>query len=217
MGLSSKKQSVKPIYGSQIEGAANTLNSTYQANAPKVQGIADTLTGLVPGMAAKYQAGNPALNAAQGYVTSTLAGDGTNPNLDAWIGQQQDSTSNALGAKLAKMGLNPAGSTYQGLQSRELGKVALGARMDDWNNGQARRAQAAGMAPGISAAETASVAPMLATAQLGTGLPMDAAMQYAQGTGGLLGQYTNTRQSGGLLGSLLGAGLSGWATGGFKL
>lgn len=217
MGVSSKKQSVKPIYAKEIGNAASTLNSTYQANAPKVQGIADTLTGLVPGMAAKYQAGNPALNAANDYVTGTLADPGTNPHLDGWIAQQQDATSNALGAKLAKMGLNPAGTSYQGLQSRELGKVALGARMDDWNNGQARRAQAAGMAPGISAAETASVAPMLATAQLGANLPMDSAMQYAQGTGGLLGQYTNTKQSGGLLGSLLGAGLSGWATGGFKL
>lgn len=217
MGVSSKSQKTTPVFQKEITGAANTLNSTYQANAPKVQGIADTLTGLVPGMAAKYQAGNPALNAAQGYVTDTLANPGTNPNLDAWIGQQQDSTSNALGAKLAKMGLNPAGSTYQGLQARELGKVALGARMDDWDNGQARKAQAAGMAPSLAAGEAATIAPMLATAELGANLPMQNALGYAQSTGGLLGQYTNTKQSGGLLGSLLGAGLSGWATGGFKL
>ena len=351
MGLSSKKQTVKPVYGTQIEGAASTLNSAYQANAPKVQGISDTLTGLVPGMAEKYKAGNPTLNAAGDYITRTvnsptynpnldkwsadlqgangpnanldswlapvmsaggsnpnldkwsaelqgvngpntnldswlapvLNAGGSNPNLDGWVSQQQDSTSNALGAKLAKMGLNPGGSTYQGLQARELGKVALGARMDDWtasqarqaraaevalgvrtadynatqdrasqlaartfdarnadfnatqayqargaevalgariadynaaqdrasqsaartfdarnadwNAAQARQAQAASLAPGISGAETASIAPMLATAQLGANLPMDAAMGYAQGTGGLLGQYTNTKQT----------------------
>lgn len=192
MGLSSSKSTVKPVYGAQIEGASKTLSNAYSSNAPKIQATADSLTGLLPSMIAKYQAGNPALNAASGYVTDTLGGDGLNPNIDAWVSQQQDATGNALGAKLAKMGLNPAGSTYQGLQARELGKVALDARTTDWNNAQARKAQAAGMASGISSAETASIAPLLSVADVANN-PLQAAVGYSSGMGGLLGGYTNTK------------------------
>lgn len=220
MGISSKKTTVKntPYNPAAINAASGALSSAYSANAPKVQGIADNLTGMLPAMLERYKAGNPAINAANDYVTSTLGGDATNPNLDAWIAQEQNSAENRLGARLQKMGLSPAGSTYQGVAGREVAKVGLGARMTDWENAQARRAQAAGMAPGIAAGEVATVAPMLATAELGANLPMDFAARYAAGTGGLLSPYgTQTqKQSGGLLGSILGAGLAGWASGGFK-
>lgn len=213
MGLSSKKvkTSTKPIYGSEITGAHSQLSNTYNQQAPRVGAIADRLTGMLPEMEQRWRDGNPALNAASGYVTDTLGGDATNPHLDAWIDQTQSDVSNRLGARLNKMGLSPAGTTDQALQTRELGKVALGARMDDWNAAQQRKAQAAGLAPGIAAGEAIGIAPMLSTAQLGANLPMDLATRYAAGTGGLLGQYTNStqKQSGGFLGDLLLSAASG--------
>lgn len=207
MGLSSKKVTTKttPYDPASITRGTGALHSTYDAQMPKVTQIADNLTGMLPGMMEKYQAGNPAVNAASDYVTSTLGGDGTNPNLDAYIAQSQDEAQNRMGASLNKMGLGPAGSTYQGTVGREVGKIGLGMRYDDWNQGQQRKAQAAGMAPGLAAADVIGIAPMLSTAQLGANLPMDTATRYAQGLGGLLSPYNNTEQkkSGGFLGDLL--------------
>lgn len=192
MGVSSGKSTTKPIYNKQIEGAAGSLSSAYNSTMPKIQQVTDQVTGLLPGMIEKYKAGDPAVNAARGYVTSTLEGPGTNPNLDAWIAQEQNSAENQLGARLAKMGLSPAGSTYQGVAGREVAKVGLGARMTDWENAQARRANAAGMAPGIAAADTIQIAPILGLADTADN-PLQAAVGYSSGMGGLLGQYTQTK------------------------
>lgn len=220
MGTKKTTSKTTPYDPASINRGTGALHSTYDAQMPKVTQIADNLTGMLPDMMAKYKAGNPAVNAASDYVTSTLGGDGTNPNLDAYIAQTQDEAQNRVGASINKLGLGPAGSTYQGAVGREVGKIGLGMRYDDWNQGQQRKAQAAGMAPGLAAADVIQVAPMLSTAQLGANLPMDTANRYAAGIGGLLSPYSTTeqKQSGGLgsmLGGLLGAGLSGWASGGF--
>lgn len=220
MGASSKKttSTSKPYDPAAIAAGTSALTNTYNANAPKVQGAADNILGLQDEMIAKYRAGNPAVNAAQGYVTDTLGSNGTNPFLDQYIAQSENDAQNRVGAAVNKMGLGPAGSTYAGTVGREVGKVGLGMRYADWDAGQQRKAQAAGMAPGIAAGDVIQIAPLLGATELGASLPMDNAARYAAGLGGLLSPYgTQTqKQSGGLLGSLLGAGLSGWASGGFK-
>jgi len=220
MGISSKKKktTVKPVYEREIRGASNALTSAFSQNQPAVQGIANDLRRMLPEMQQRWREGNPALNAAQEYVTTTLGGDATNPYLDQYIAQAQNEAENTIGARLNKLGIGPAGSTYQGNIAREVGKVGLGMRYNDWLQAQQRKAQAAGMAPGIAAGEVVTVAPMLATAELGANLPLDSASRFAVGQGALLGPYTNTTQrtSGGLVGSLLGAALSGWASGGFR-
>lgn len=207
MGLSSKKVETKttPWDPASIKRGTGALHSTFDAQMPKVTQIADNLTGMLPDMMAKYKAGNPAVNAASDYVTSTLGGDGTNPHLDQYIDQAQGEAQNRVGASMNKLGLGPAGSTYQGTVGREVGKIGLGMRYDDWNQGQQRKANAAGMAPGLAAADVIQVAPMLSTAQLGANLPMDTANRYAAGLGGLLSPYSNTEQkkSGGFLGDLI--------------
>lgn len=66
---------------------------------------------------------------------------------------------------------------------------------------------------------------MAGLATTATALPSIPSTTYAQNVAGLLGRYntatgsgtSTTKQSGGLLGDLLGAGLAGWATGGFKI
>lgn len=205
MGKKTTTTKTTPYDPASISRGTGALHSTYNTQMPKVTQIADNLTGLLPNMIEKYKAGNPAVNAAQGYVTSTLGGDGTNPFLDQYIAQSQDEAQNRLGASLNKLGVGPAGSTYQGTVGREIGKIGLGMRYDDWNQGQQRKAQAAGMAPSLAVADVAQVAPILSTAQLGANLPMDTATRYAQGLGGLLSPYNNTEQkkSGGFLGDFL--------------
>jgi hypothetical protein len=219
MGLSSKKTTAtnKPIYSSQIEGAANTLGSVYNQQAPKVAGYADALGSVGTDLLAKYREGNPMIDAATNYVTSTLNADG-NPYLDDIIAQTNDSVRNQLQAKMGTRGTT-GGSTYYDMIGRALAQNETGARYTDFNNQEQRKAQAASLAPGVAAADFITLAPALSTIGAASGLPMQTAAQYAAGTGGLLGQYqTQTqKQSGGLLGDILGAGLAGWASGGFAV
>lgn len=205
------------MYASQVEGAANTLKGVYNQQAPKIAGYADALGQTGMDLLEKYRAGNPMIDAASNYVTSTLSADSANnPYLDDLVGIANDSVRNQTQAALGARG-QTGGSSYADIISRNLANNETGLRYTDYNNAEARKAQAAGFAPGVAAADYISLAPALSTIGAASGLPLGAATQYAAGTGGLLGQYTNTtqKQSGGLLGDLLGAGLAGWASGGF--
>lgn len=175
--------------------AANSaVAGTYGANAGKIQGYADQIGGLIPSMVAKYQQGDQGINAARDWMTNILQGNGTNPNLQAMIDQSGNDMARSINANIGTRGLT-GGSVQQRIQANELSKNAMGLRYNDWNNGQQRQMQAAGMAPGLAAADTIQIAPLMAAAQAAGGLPMDAAAQYAGATGGLLGQYTTTKQS----------------------
>lgn len=175
--------------------AANSaVAGTYGANAGKIQGYADQIGGLIPSMVAKYQQGDQGINAARDWMTNTLQGNGTNPNLQAMIDQSGNDMARSINANIGTRGLT-GGSVQQHILGKELSNNALGLRYNDWNNGQQRQMQAAGMAPGLAAADTIQIAPLMAAAQAAGGLPMDAASQYAGATGGLLGQYTTTKQS----------------------
>lgn len=219
MGISTKKtkQTNKPVYSSQIEGAANTLGSTYGQQAPKIAGYADALGGVGMDLLDKYKAGNPMIDAAENYVSTTLNADSTNnPFINDLVSQTNDSVRNQLQAKMGTRGTT-GGSAYYDMIGRALAQNETGLRYTDYNNAEARKAQAAGLAPGVAAGDYLTLAPALSSIGAASQLPMDAALRYAAGTGGLLGQYQNTtqKQSGGLLGDLLGAGLAGWASGGF--
>lgn len=212
------KSSTKPIYGKQIEGAAGSLTGEFNTAIPKIRDAADQLGGLIPAFVDKARNGDPAINAGRGYITDTIGTDSVNPALDGMVAQTDNNIQNRMGARLAKMGLGPAGSTYQTRMADELSKNELGLRYGAWNDLQGRRAQAAGMAPGIAAGDAVSVAPALALAE-SQQMPVQAAAGYGSGMGGLLGQYVKTKQKGslgGMLAGLGGAALSGWASGGFS-
>jgi hypothetical protein len=205
MGSSKKTQKVEPIYGQQLQGAANTLTGVYNQNAPKIQGYADAIGGLIPSLMQRYQQGDPAMNAARSFLTNTIQNDGPNPYLESQIAQTNNSVGNTVNAKLGTRGLT-GGSVQAGMLSRALAENESGLRYADYNNMMQRRMQAAGMAPNMASADLIAISPLLAAAQSASGLPMQAAAQNAAGIGGLLGQYTNTTQksSGGLLGTLAG-------------
>lgn len=197
MGISGSKQKAetKPVYAGAITGAQNTLAGVYNQQAPKIQGYADQFGALVPSLVDRFTQGNAAVNAAQGYVTDTLAGDpAQNPYLDDMIAMSNDSVRNQTQASLGTRGLT-GGSAYADLISRNLANNETGLRYTDYNNAQARRAQAAGMAPGLVGAEYAPLAAAESAAGVASGLPLQAAGQFAAGTGGLLGQYGVTTQT----------------------
>ena len=215
MGLSSKKQTTKttqtnkPIYGAQIEGAARDVNQAYQGQKGAIKDVSNNFLGLHNDLLQNWRDGDPTITAAKGYVTDTLGSDPTNnPYLDQMVAQSNDNVRNTLQARMGTRGAT-GGSDYYGLIGRELGKNELGMRYSDYDRAMGRKAQAAGMAPGLAAADYISLLPALQTGEAGAMLPLKAAAANAASTGGLLGQYQTvngtqtTKQSGGFLGDLL--------------
>jgi hypothetical protein len=145
-----------------------------------------------------------------------LEGDpAQNPYLDQIVNQTNDAARNQMQARLARTG-NSGGSDYTNIITRAVAENEGGLRYNDFNNTMNRRMQAAGM----SAMPTQAAAQF---GQQGAMLPLQAGALNAASIGGLLGQYQDVRGTqvqngglGGMLGGILGAGLSGWAGGGFK-
>ena len=220
MGLSSKKstQTNKPVYEQEIKGAANNVTGTYQNNIGRVQDVSELISGLAPGLADKARNGDEGVNAARSYNVDVLNGnylDQGNPYLDGIISDSNDEVRNQYQVALGSRGLAGT-SDYQGIIADRVSENDQRLRYQDYDQERQRMAVAAGQSPGLAAADYASIAPLLGVAD-STLLPMQAASGYANTIGGLLGPYQSTtqKQSGGLLGGLLGAGLSGWASGGF--
>ena len=178
-----------------ILGGAQAVQGAYDQNAGGIQDATNQITGLLPGMIEKYNEGNPAVNAAQGYNTDVLSGrylNEGNPYMEQMLGQSNDDIRNQMQAALGAKGLT-GGSSYADLISRNIAKNTLSTRYGAYNDERSRMGQAAGQAPGLAAADVIQVAPMLSTLQAGL-TPLDAAGQYAGSLGGLLGGYNTSTQ-----------------------
>jgi hypothetical protein len=214
--------SVKPIYGKELMGAANELNSAYQGQKGAIGKVSGDMVDLSGDLLSRFRAGDPTIGAARGFLEGELSADAANnPYLDEMTGIARDRVRNDIQAKMGTRG-QTGGSDYYGNVGRGMYEVDTGLRYNDYNNTKARQMQAAGMAPGVVAGEYIPLAAGMQAGAQGSMLPIQAAAANAAGTGGLLGSYTTgkqtTKQSGGFLDSLMGlagAGLSGWASGGF--
>lgn len=202
MGLSSSKSKSKTqetiapnaAYAPQIDSAAATLKPAYdQSNA----------------VAQSFQ---PALNQAAGYYGDVLGGkylDQGNPYTQGMI----DSTANDVTDRVNQQFMSRFGSGYHAKAlAHELANAENGIRFGQYNTERGYQNGAGQNLAGIATTATA--------------LPMVASQGYAQGVNGLLGRYMTSNGTqetktnpgiGGLLAGVLGAGLSGWAGGGFKL
>lgn len=220
MGLSGGSSTTKPVYSKEIEGAAKVVTDNYNANKGAVSDIAGQVQGLLPGAIAKYQQGNPVLNATNAYGTAVLRGDylGANPYIDQVVNSTNRGVTDKVQASLGTRGLT-GGSANTDILARALAENESGLRLNAYEAERARQQQIASLAPGLAAADYAGIAPTLAIAESGAQLPFSAANNYAATIGGLLGQYTNTRTSQPFFSTLAGLGgsaLSGWASGGFR-
>lgn len=213
MGKKKQKstQTNKPVYGAEIRGAHGMLQDAYTSGAPRVQDFADQIGTLLPGYLERAKNGDPAVNAARGYITDTLEGDpAQNPYLDDMIAQTGDNTRRAIQTQLGTRG-GIGGSAERDIVSRALSENEMGMRYQDYDREMSRRAQAAGMAPGIAAGNFLGLAPALQVADFAGSSPMNNALKYAAGTGGLLGQYQTVNgqqtQSGMGWGEIIGLGM----------
>lgn len=198
MGLSSKtsKSSNKPVYGAQIEGAASNVSNAYNAAAPQIASTANQLGGLVPDLVKQYQQGQPNVAAAQGYNADVLSGKYLgqgNPYLQDQIDATGSDVRNGLSASLGTRGLT-GGSAFGDIISRNLATNATNLRYTDYSNERSRMDSAATQAPGLAAAGYLPIATIQSILQ-SQAAPLQAANSQAAGIGGLLGQYTNQKQT----------------------
>ena len=206
------EQTNKPVYGAQIEGAANNITSAYNASQPAVQNVSNNLNQASNDLFAQFRnGGDPTVSAASSFLRNQIESDPTqNPYLDAMVERTNNSVRNQQQAIMGRRGLT-GGSDYTNIINRALASNETGLRFDDYNQSMNRRMQAAGMAPGIA---QAGYLPLQMATQAGTAgamLPSQLAALQGAGIGGLLGQYQNVKgtqtQSGMGWGELLGAGM----------
>lgn len=224
MGVSSSKtkSTTKPVYSSQIEGAANNVNAAYTAAQPGITSTANSLASAVPGLMEQYTAGNPNVKAAMGYNADVLSGkylDAGNPYLQDQIDATGDDVRNGFAASLGTRGLT-GGSAFGDIITKNLAKNSTNLRYTDYGNERSRMDAAASAAGGIASAQYQPLSVIQSILQ-SQQAPVQAAAGAGSSIGGLLGQYTNGSQSSsmglGQLAAMLGGGaLSGWASGGFK-
>lgn len=221
MGKKKSTTTNKPIYGAQIEGAANTVTGAYNQAAPGLQAGADQFAGIREGILDRFNDPSNPLNAARAHYNDTLSGrylEGS-PQLQAMIDQTGRSVSDRVNASIGVRG-QTGGSGHSKILSGELANAETGLRYQDWANQLARMDNAASSVGSLGQAESAMLDPAIRAYQAQTA-PLLAAQDYGGTIGGLLGQYQTVKQkqSGGLgqmLGGLAGSALSGWASGGFR-
>jgi len=203
MGLSSKKTTTKPVYSQQIEGAANAVTGAYNQAAPGLQQGAQKFGGILDSVLARYNAGDPAIDAARGYTTDVLSGkylNEGNPYLQQMIDMTGNDVQNGVSASLGTRGLT-GGSDYAGIIARELAKNSTGLRFNNYNTERDRMGQAVSQVPGLVASQNGLLDPAF-QAYDAMQAPIRAAAGYGSSIGGLLGNYTTTKQSSSL-GSVL--------------
>lgn len=207
------EQTNRPVYSSQIEGAANAQQNAYNSSMPAINALSDNAMSASQSLFDDYAAGDPTIQAAQGYLQNTLAMQpGDNPYLNDIISQTGDNTRRQLQTQLGTRG-GIGGSSELDIIGRALAQNESGLRYQDYNNLSNRQMQAAGMAPGLLQGSLIPLDAALRAGNQGAMLPLQASALNAGTIGGLLGQYQNTEgtqtQSGGLLGSIIGAGIGG--------
>lgn len=195
---------------------ANEAQSVYSANKPSQQALTDTVQGLVPGLVERFNQGDPNVNAARGYNSDVLSGKylNSNPYLQNILDQTTQDTLGAVGGAFGSRG-SFGGTKYAEAASRGLGSALGNIRYNDYNTQMGRMDQAASQAPAYNASDNSNLSAVLQTAGLGAELPYTGLNAY---TGALAQMFNGGQQkqgAGSTLGGLLGAGLAGWASGGF--
>lgn len=194
MGISTSKTDNAPWKGAQpfLTSGANAVQDAYNTNAGGIQNYTNQVTGLIPSMIDKYQAGNPAINSAQNYNVDVLSGKYLNQG-NPFLQQQIDNTNNDVRNQTsAALGLHggTGGSAYADIISRNLAKNENTLRYGDYANERNLMGQAAGQAPALAAADTIQIAPLLSTLNA-SATPINAANSYAGALNSLFGQYNS--------------------------
>lgn len=219
MGLSSSKSTTKPVYEKQILDANNAVTNAYNQAAPGIASGASKFNNILDSVYAKYNAGDPTITAAKGYATDVLSGkylNEGNPYLQQMIDMTGGDVRNGVAASLGTRGLT-GGSDYAGIIARELAKNSTGLRYQNYSDERNAMGQTLSQVPGLVASENEILDPAF-QAYDALQAPIRAAAGYGSTVGGLLGNYTQTKQTqsiGSLLAQMAGNAAQAYAMGGF--
>jgi hypothetical protein len=203
-------------YINSATAAAQSGYDQSSALASKATGILSDNIGNVLGQTLN----NPNLAAAGNYNQQVLNGDflDSNPFFDEMVSNSNSNVANKVNGSIGTRGLT-GGSAQTQLLASELAKNETGLRSNQYNTERGYQQAAVGNAANLSSAGNQSIATLLAYLTGTAELPQAAANNYASSIGSLWGNSTTSTQKqgvGSLLGGVVGSGLAGWASGGFK-
>lgn len=179
-----------------VSGLQN-VQSVVGENAGPLQDLTGQVQGLVPGLIAKYNAGDPALNAAENYTTSTLARDpyAGSPQLNNLVDLTNANVRDQVGASYGSRG-SFGGTAWESALAKGLAQNEAGLRYGDVQNQQQLQQAAAGMAPQQAAASYLGISPVLQAAQTGAALPYTGINALSQDYNNIYGSANRSVQTG---------------------
>jgi hypothetical protein len=154
------------------EQAFGDIHGVYDSNAGNLAKLSSSVSGLVPGLIDKYNAGNPGVTAANGYVSDVLGGKYLhgNPFLQQMIDQTAGDVTSKVGAAFGSRG-SFGGTAYTSALTRALAEAETSLRYGNYSDEMGRMAGAAGMAPGVAQANYTGLPEILQAAGAGAELP----------------------------------------------
>lgn len=195
MGIKSSKSTTKPIYSKQIEGAANSVQGVYDANAGGIADMSSNLQGRIPGLLERAFGQNQNLDASEGYAKRVVNGEflNNNPYVDEMSRVARDNAGDSINSYFGRMGRVGGGAHMEDL-GRGMAEAELGMRAGVYGNERSMQQQAAFAMPGLTEARYQGVPYALQASGAAADLPFTGTRNLASGVGGLLGQYTKTKQ-----------------------
>lgn len=171
-GGSSKSGSAQKWAKPFAKEAAASTQDVFNQNQPGLNSLTDQVQGLVPGLIAKYNAGDPALNASENYTTSMLGRDpyAGSTQLDNLINTTNANVRDQVGASFGSRG-SFGGTAWETALAKGLAQNEAGLRYGDVQNNQQLQAQAAGLAPQQAAAQYLGISPVIQAATAGSQIP----------------------------------------------
>jgi hypothetical protein len=187
----------------------NLIYDTVSGNQPNLQGIAGDIQSQLSGLASAAFGPNPGLSAANGYAQDVLGGKylNSNPMTDAMVRQGEQDAGNAVNSTFSQYGRTGGGNHAMDL-ARGVAQAGNAIRFGQYNQERQNQQQAAGMLPGLTAAQFAGVPAYLSAAQTAGQLPYAGLGPLASMGGLWAGQGTTTSTQPGGWGTALLGGLS---------
>ena len=220
MGKSSKSETGPSRFAKPyISAAGNAVQDAYNNNQGNIANISSTLQQNMPSVLASTL-NNPNLAAAGAYNQDVLGGKflSGNPHLQGVIDNTNSDVINRTNAAIGQRG-GAGGSAQAQILARELAKNEGNLRYADYATERGYQDKGVANAVGLSGANAGNIQALLQYLTGQAEIPQAGANSYANSIGGLMGNYTQTKQSQSLgtsLGGLAGSALSAWAGGGFK-
>lgn len=176
---------------------------------------------MLPGLQTQAQGVAGQMQPGIGYANDVLGGQylNSNPYTQGLMQQAGNDAANHANSTYSLAGRTGSGAAQTNL-ARGVDYAENQVGFQNYQNERGLQNNAAAMLPGLTAGQFSGYQPYLAATQLAGQLPYYGASTLAS-VPGMFNGYgtqtgTQTQGLGTMLGGVLGAGLAGWASGGFK-